>query len=466
MSSLVAEKLFNDPEILDAEGTILRRVQEIQKAIDGPRGPQAERIQGYQETLEAFKAARGAALFYPYISSGIGKGPLVELLDGSVKYDFISGIGVHHFGHSHPKVLRTAIHASLGDTVMQGNLQQGESSLRFCQKLLKAATSSGAKLEHCFLSSTGVMGGENALKIAFQKREPADRVLAFSKCFAGRTLALSQVTDKEAYRVGLPKLMKVDYIPFYEEHNPSWSTKRAINTLREYILQYPGQYAGMIFELVQGEGGYYPGSTAFHRQLMELCRENQIPVLVDEVQTFARTTRLFAFQHFELDDLVDIVWIGKASQVCATLFRGDFNPKPGLLSQTFTASTTAIAVGELLLDQLLEGDYFGQEGRIEKLHGYFRTELEALNKKHPDLIQGPYGLGSMIAFTALGGDADKSMHFIKKLFENGVLSFIAGSEPTRIRFLIPILATQKEDIVAASRIIEKTLLEVHACQNS
>jgi 4-aminobutyrate aminotransferase-like enzyme len=54
--------------------------------------------------LQEFAADRGGKLFYDYIGSGIGNGPLVELADGSVKYDFITGIGVHYFGHSHPGV--------------------------------------------------------------------------------------------------------------------------------------------------------------------------------------------------------------------------------------------------------------------------------------------------------------------------------------------------------------------------
>ena len=64
------------------------------------------------------------------------------------------------------------------------------------------------------------MANENALKAAFQKRFPANRVLAFEHGFAGRTLALSQVTDKPAYRKGLPETLAVDHIPFFDPARP------------------------------------------------------------------------------------------------------------------------------------------------------------------------------------------------------------------------------------------------------
>ncbi len=81
---------------------------------------------------------------------------------------------------------------------------------------------------------------------------------------------------------------------------------------------------------------------------MTLCRENHIAVCCDEVQTFGRLPKLFAFQYFGLEDLVDIVSIGKLSQVCATLFRKEFKPKAGLLSQTFTGSTSSLHAARVI----------------------------------------------------------------------------------------------------------------------
>ena len=163
-----------------------------------------------------FQQFRGAKLFFPYLGSGIGKGSLVELADGSVKYDFISGIGVHHWGHSNATLVEASVDAALQDTVMQGNLQQNAQGAVLAQEILSAANAGGATLSHCFFSTSGAMANENALKIIFQKKYPADRVLAFEGCFMGRTLALSAITDREEYRQGLPATLSVDYLPFFD----------------------------------------------------------------------------------------------------------------------------------------------------------------------------------------------------------------------------------------------------------
>ncbi|MEM9660058.1 MAG: aminotransferase class III-fold pyridoxal phosphate-dependent enzyme, partial [Planctomycetota bacterium] len=339
-----------------------------------------------------------------------------------------------------------------------GNLQQDEASFSFSSELLNAANAHGARFDHCFLASTGVMAGENAMKIAMQKKHPASRVLAFDHCFAGRTMAFSQITDKPAYRSGLPTTLAVDYVPFYDSAHPEESTTRAVVELKRLLQRHPGEYAAMVMELVQGEGGFNLATARFHRTLMELLHEHDVAVLVDEVQTFARTPALFAFQHYSLDELVDIVWIGKASQVCATLYRADFKPKPGLLSQTFTASVSAVAAGRVILEELVSGGYLGPDGKISRLFTHFTSRLEAIAERCPDRLTGPYGIGAMVACTPLGGDAQRVGAFVHRLYENGVMCFVAGANPTRARFLVPVGAVDESDIDEVCSIFESTLI--------
>lgn len=462
ITTTISEGLRADPQLQEALETAVHRVALHSSQIDGIRPPIAERKLVYQEALDAFSEIRAGKLYFPFIGSGLGNGPFVELDDGSVKLDFINGIGAHPFGHSHPELLRTSLAAALGDTVMQGNLQQNAEGHRFSRKLLAAANSRADVFQHCFLSSTGVMAGENMLKIAFQARQPADRVLAFEKCFAGRTLAFSQITDKAAYRQGLPKTLDVDYVPFYDASDPKGSTERAVSTLRSHFTRYPNRHAAFIYELVQGEGGFYPGSSAFFKALMEVCREQNVLNLCDEVQSFARTPELFAFQTFELDPLVDGVWVGKASQTCASLFKAEHKPKPGLLSQTFTSSGVALAAGERILDLLTEGNYFGPDGTVVRLSQTFVNGLEALREKHPDWISGPYGMGAMTAFTPFQGRPEQAQSVVKKLFEKGLMAFIAGASPMRVRFLWPVGATEIEHIELALSLLEDSLAELSA----
>ncbi len=458
MATLIADEFFNDPDVVKAKDLLINALIKHQSNITKVQPPKSSLVCDYDKLVQELAVIRGGKLFFPYIGSGIGNGPFVELADGSVKYDFINGIGVYHFGHSHPDLTRTAIEAALSDTVMQGHLQQTIQGLNFSKKLLTLANAKGANLEHCFLTSTGAMAGENALKVAFQSKFPATRVLAFKHCFAGRTIFLSQVTDKADFRSGIPLTFPVDYVPFFDPKNPTQSIKEAKAVLREYIDRYPSQHVAMFFELILGEYGYYRGSAEFHSELMEICKESNIAVLVDEVQTFGRTEEPFAFQYYGLDRYIDVVWVGKVTQVCATLFSKDFNPKPGLLSQTFTSSTTAIAVGEVILDSFLNGKFFGPKGKIAKFHKIFVGELKKLCEKHPKLIRGPFGEGIMIGITVFDGNAEKTKAFILKLFENGVISHIAGKNPARVRFLIPIGVIENKHIIEVCKIIEKTLL--------
>lgn len=460
MAKTVADGFFADPRLTEAKKLIQEALKEHQTKISGVKAATPELKESYDAILKKMGALRGGALFYDYLGSGIGRGPLVELADGSVKYDFITGIGVHYMGHSHPGVIDAQINGAISNTVMNGHLQQNTDSAKLCEIFSVEACKYGAEVKNVFLTTSGAMANENAFKMIFQKRFPAARFFSFEKCFSGRTLGMAWVTDKAAYRQGLPKTIDVDYIPFYVAEDHKGSIERAVYAMKKAITRFPCQHAGFIFELIQGENGSWVGHTDYFEALIQVCQENGISVFVDEVQTFARTRELFAFQHFKLDKHVDIVSVGKNSQVCATLFKDDHKPRPGLMSQTFTGSASQIAAANYIINEMVTGGYLGENGKIEKLHAHFAGNLEKISKKHPEKLSGPFGIGAMVAMTVFNGDVTKAKDFTIKLFENGVLSFMAGSEPTRVRFLMPIMATETHHIDDVCEIIEKTLSEM------
>jgi acetylornithine/succinyldiaminopimelate/putrescine aminotransferase len=460
MTKTVGENYFNDPRIQEAKKLLAETLADHAKNITEVKPGNPELKEEYSKMLESFSAQRGGKLFYDYIGSGIGNGSLVELADGSVKYDFITGIGVHYFGHSHQGVIKAQVDGAITNTTMSGNLQQNVDSPRLFNLILEQANKYGAGFDHLFMTSSGVMTAENALKMVFQKRSPAHRVIAFEKCFMGRTLAVSQITDKAAYRKGLPQTLSVDYIPFYDAKDHKGSIDRAVTLLRQYFSRYPGEYAAICMELIQGEGGYWVGNTEFFKAIINECKKNNVSVIIDEVQTFMRTKEMFAFQYFGLDKDVDLVNIGKNSQVCATIYRNDHKPLPGLISQTFTSSGSAINAAYYIINEVANKNYLGEDGKIEKLHMRFANNLDKLATKYPTLIEGPWGLGTMIGMTLFGGDLQKSKDFTFKLFDNGVLSFIAGAGPTRVRFLVPAGAATEKDIDNVCELIEKTINEM------
>lgn len=454
---LAAEAFRQDPRVVQARQLLHSALAEHQSRLCTVLPPRESRRQGYAEALQAFGQDRGGKLFFPYLGSGLGNGALVELADGSVKYDMISGIGVHAFGHSDPQLLDAAFDAALGDTVMQGNLQQNAESSALCRDFIRLACESGAKLGHCFLSTSGATANENALKMLFQARAPANRMLAFANCFAGRTMVTSQLTDRAKNRIGLPTTLAVDYVPFFDASDPHGSTSRTLDRLHEHLDRYPQAHAGMILELVQGEGGYYSAPREFFADLCLDLRRHKVPVFFDEIQTFGRTTRPFAFQHFGLDEFADVVTVGKITQVCATLFRDEFVPGPGLVSQTFTGATAAIFAARNILHRLSTGGYLGPSGRLAQVHERFVQHLDRMHREHPDRISGPWGLGGMIAFTPWDGSAERNRQVLDALFDAGVIAFSAGSDPTRIRMLPPFGVITDEQIDAVCGLIEQVL---------
>jgi acetylornithine aminotransferase len=454
---LHADSLRQDPRIAQAKQLIAEAMRDHSASMTDVSPSDPDQSANYQTLIDGFTSVRGGPPIWPYFASGLGSGPYVELADGSVKLDFISGIGVHGGGHSNPDLVSASIDAAIEDTVMQGNLQQNPASIEMMRRLVSLASESGAPLAHVLLSTSGAMANENALKLAFHHRQPADRIIAFDNAFAGRSIALAALTDRPAYRNGLPEAIQVDYLPFLHPDHPEKSQRWAVDELKRLLQRYPGKHAAFWAEPIAGEGGYYPGSHEFFTALCEPLREAGVPIIFDEVQTFSRTSRPFAFQHYGLDPFADIVTVGKITQVCATLYRNDFHPKAPILSQTFTGSTAAISTGLATLDALQSTKCFGADGGNMKRHAYFAEQLQKLAEKYPSSISGPFGEGMMIVFTPGEGTLDHAKLLMNLMFEEGLLGFLCGAEPARLRFLPPPMITTTEHIDAAIKLLDRSL---------
>jgi len=409
----------------------------------------------YERTLREVERLRGQALFYSALSGGTGSGARVRLADGTTRIDFISGIGVYGFGHSDPDLLETAVIAAAGDTVFQGHLFPGVEYLELSKALLRHA---GKQMKHVWLSISGSMANENALKLIFQKHAPADRVIVFDGAFAGRTLTMSELTDRPGYREGLPLRGNVLHVPFFDPTEPN-SIERSVSVLEAHLKRHPGQIAGMLFELLQGEGGFNSAPREFFTALMECCRSAEIAVWVDEVQTFARTGELFAYRTLELEDYVDVVTAGKTLQGSAVLFRKGYKPRPGLIAGTFAGSTVGLAVGTRIIERLESDGYLGADGRIAVLGGRFERRLDALRKRLPNSIGERSGMGAMQAFAPFDGSEEIVTAIVHAAFEEGVMVFGTGNKPSKIRMLLPVNTTD-EELEAGLTMLEKAIRRV------
>ena len=409
----------------------------------------------YLRHVREIERLRGRDLVYPLLSSGLGRGARVWLADGSMKLDFVGGIGVYAFGHADPDLLENAVVAATRDVVFQGNLMPGPEMLLLSRALLRH---SGERLQHVWLALSGAIANENALKMIFQKHAPADKVIVFERGFHGRTLAMAELTDRPGFREGLPLRGNVLHVPFHDPHDEA-SLDKSLAALEAHLRRYPGQIAGMCFELIQGEGGFHTAPREFFARLMELCRDAGIAVWVDEVQTFARTGELFCFRKLDLDEYVDVATAGKLLQGSATLFSKEYNPRPGLVAGTYAGSTVGMAVGTRIIERLESEGYLGSEGRIALLGRRIERRFQSMAKRLPKAAGGLTGMGAMQAFVPWNGAPEIVKAVLHAAFDEGLILLSTGSNPGKIRMLPPVNLTD-EELEAGFSALEKALVRV------
>ena len=311
-------------ELLAAIAESSARVRRIKTTSSSP-----EARDEFQSLLQEFTRNRGPELFYPFLASGLGSGPYVELVDGSVKLDLITGIGVNLFGHTHPALMAEMIDALPAD-IMQGNLEPGQEAPALLKALLsRVGREKGSRLSQGWITTCGTMANEIALKIIRQKKAPATRVFAFKDCFCGRSTAMQEITDNAGYRQGQPVYGEVHHLSFYSSVlGLEKSVALTLGEMREQLKRYPGKFCAIMMEPVQGEGGFTVAPREWYVRVLDEARKAGLAVWLDEIQTFARTGELFAYQAFQLHEYVDVVTLAKPLQAAAVLYAEDFNPKP------------------------------------------------------------------------------------------------------------------------------------------
>jgi acetylornithine aminotransferase len=396
---------------------------------------------------------RGRSAFYPYLGSGIGRGSRAMLADGRWVLDLALGIGVHLFGHGNLDLIETAIRAAASDLVMQGNLVFNR-EYNLLMKTLLAHAPRG--IAHCWLSLSGADANENALKLVRQKRDGRPGIIAFRGCFHGRTSAMAEVTDRPDYRIGQPQTFPVKYLPFFDRHDPR-SAATTLAILRQTIAREGDLMAAMIVELVQGEAGFITAPREFFVPLFEECRRAGIPVWIDEVQTFARVSELFATDLLNLADYADVITVGKVFQGSALLFRRDFAPDPALISGTYSGATVPMAVARRIIEKLSSEKILGPEGRESRLEKLTRDHLERLSRAKPAIISEVDGVGAMIAFRIGDGALNSTREFIRRCFDAGLVLYYGGHAPACVRLFLPAGVLTEDELGEAFAIMQRCL---------
>jgi 4-aminobutyrate aminotransferase-like enzyme len=427
---------------------MLDAIAEAEFSANPPLGPAAMMAE-----LDELARLRARPAFYPYLGSGVGRGARAMLADGRWMIDLALGIGVHLFGHGNLDLIETAIRAAASDLAMQGNLVFNREYNLLMKALLEHAPRSMA---HCWLSLSGADANENALKLVRQKRDGRPGVIAFRGCFHGRTSAMAEITDRPDYRVGQPQTFPVKYLPFYDRHDPR-SAETTLAILCEIIEREGDQMAAMIVELVQGEAGFISAPREFFVPLFEECRHAGIAIWIDEVQTFARVSELFATDLLNLADYADVITIGKVFQGSALLFRKEFAPDPALISGTYSGATVPMAVARRIIEKLTSEQIFGPDGREKQLEKLARNHLERLSRAKPGLISEVDGVGAMIAFRIGDGSLSSTREFIRRCFDAGLVLYYGGHEPACVRLFLPAGVLTEDELGEAFAIMQRCM---------
>jgi 4-aminobutyrate aminotransferase/4-aminobutyrate aminotransferase/(S)-3-amino-2-methylpropionate transaminase len=365
-------------------------------------------------------------------------------VEGRRFIDFAAGIAVCNTGHRHPKIV-AAIRDQLDRfTHTAYQIVPYASYVELAEKLNERAPGDHPKKTAFF--TTGAEAVENAIKIA---RAATGRpgVIAFTGGFHGRTLMGMALTGKVApYKAGFgPFPSDVFHAPFPNPlHGVSTADSlKAIEFLFKADID-PKRVAAIIFEPVQGEGGFYPAPAEFVRALRKLCNEHGILLIADEVQTgFARTGKLFAMHHYDV--VPDLMTVAKSlaggMPLSGVIGRADVMDAaaPGGLGGTYAGNPLAVAAALAVLD-IIDEEKLCERATI--LGDRVKAKLIALQNEAPQIadVRGPGGMVA-VEFCKPGStepDAEFTKRVQTRALERGLLLLVCGVYSNVVRFLFPL----------------------------
>ncbi len=415
------------------------------------------------EQILARKAAatpRGVGVTAPFFAARAEGAELWDV-EGRRFIDFAGGIAVMNVGHGHPKV-KAALAAQLERfTHTCYQVVPYESYVALAEALNRLTPGTHAKKTAFF--STGAEAVENSIKIA-RAATRRSGVIAFGGAFHGRSLFAVALTGKvQPYKAGFgPFPPEIYHAPFPCHCASLAEVKKAIHHLFKADIE-PSRVAAMIFEPVQGEGGFNVIQPDAVKWIRELCDEHGILMIADEVQTgFGRTGRLYAMEHFGVvpDLIVTAKSLAAGMPLSAVTGRAEVMdaPPPGGLGGTYAGNPMAIAAAHAVV-QIMEEERLPERGA--RLGDRLKAELEAHRARVPQ-IADVRGLGAMVAVEFnRAGSAEPDPDFTKRVqaeaMKRGLILLTCGVNANVVRFLFP-LTTPEPVFDEALGILRESLL--------
>jgi acetylornithine/N-succinyldiaminopimelate aminotransferase len=366
-----------------------------------------------------------------------GTGSFVQDVNGKQYLDFASGIAVNSLGHCHADYVQ-AVSDQLQKLSHCSNLYYNLPAIELAEALLE-----GSVFERAFFCNSGAEAIEAALKLSRKyakgsKGDSCTTVLTMSNSFHGRTYGALSATAQTKYHEGYHPLV------------PDFQTV-AFNDIDAILAVDLQSVAAIIIEPVQGEGGVHVVDGAFLKNVRELCSENDIVLIFDEIQCgVGRTGTFFAWENFGVAP--DIVTMAKglgggfpigailAVEHIAAAF------KPGDHGSTFGGNPLATSAALACINKIKEEKFLQS---VQSKGDYLTAALIKLQTK--DLgIKAIRGLGLMLGLEL----NQPAKPLIQKGAEMGILLVSAGENVIR---LLPPLTVSQEEIDQAMEILEALL---------
>ena len=399
------------------------------------------------EQLMARKAAatpRGVGVMGSFFAERAEGAELWDA-EGQRYIDFAGGIAVMNVGHGHPKVL-AAIQAQLQRfTHTCYQVVPYEGYIALAEKLNQLTPGTHAKKTALF--STGAEAIENAIKIAraYTKRSG---VIAFGGAFHGRSMFAVALTGKvQPYKAGFgPFPPEIYHAPFPCHCASLDEVKKAVQHLFKADIE-PSRVAAIIFEPVQGEGGFNVIQPEAVHWLRALCDEHGIVLIADEIQTgFGRTGKMFAMEHYGV--VPDLMTIAKSLAagvpLSAVTGRAEIMdaPAPGGLGGTYAGNPLAVAAAHAVIDVMAE-EKLPERGAM--LGNQLKALLSSLRADVPQ-IADVRGLGAMVAVEFADGHGQPDADFTKRVqaeaLKRKLILLTCGVNANVLRFLFPLATSQ------------------------
>jgi 4-aminobutyrate aminotransferase len=396
-------------------------------------------------------------------------GARITDVDGREYIDFVAGIGTLNGGHT-PEAVVAAIHEQADRYLHQCfSIAMYEPYVEVCRRICELHP--GASPKKALLVNSGAEAVENAVKIA-RYATGRDAVVTFENAFHGRTLLTVTLTSKVMpYKKGFGPFAPEVYRALAPWPYRGIGTAEALESVTRLFRSQvdPASVAAVIYEPVQGEGGFLPATPGFIEGLAELCRRHGIVYIDDEVQAgMGRTGEVLAVEHAPGVEPDLVVWgkaLGGGLPLAGVSGRAEImdSVHPGGLGGTFGGNPLSCAAALVALDQVREPAHLE---RARELGQRLRGGLEEIGARHA-LVGEVRGLGAMLALELVRDPETKepaaaeTARVVELARDRGLMLMAAGVLSNVVRILVPLVA-EDADVDAGLEILDGVLADVGA----